>query len=132
MRQNVVQWVETIRKSPSLDAFTEERLIGVLSQLIEQKFKTLTYKELSQMLRLTPFREMESVKEVVQEEHVEILTRLIQKRFTLSTEMTAALNTDLQQLDLPTLRSLVDLIFDFQSFEQLETWIADHLPRQHA
>ncbi len=54
VRANVVQWVENIRNTPELDPNAEERLLSVMSQLIEQKFKTLNYKELSQMLRLTP------------------------------------------------------------------------------
>jgi len=130
VRQHVVQWVKNIRQTPLLNADTEERLISVLSQLIEQKFKTLTYKELSEMLRLTPLRETTSVQEVLQEEHVAILTRQIQKKFALSAEMSAAINTDLQQLDLATLRTLLDLIFDINSVEQLETWISSHLPRR--
>jgi len=130
VRQHVVQWVKHIRQTPALDTDTEERLLSVLSQLIEQKFKRLTYKELSEMLRLTPLRETTSVQEVLQEEHVTILTRLIQKKFTLAPEMSAAINAKLQQLDLPTLRTLLDLIFDLASVEQLESWIGSKLPQK--
>jgi predicted transposase YdaD len=130
VRQHVVQWVKHIRQTPALDADTEERLLSVLSQLIEQKFNRLTYKELSEMLRLTPLRETTSVQEVLQEEHVAILTRQIGKKFALPPETTATINAKLQQLDLPTLRTLLDLIFDLASVEQLEAWIGSKLPQK--
>ncbi|MCB0083034.1 MAG: DUF2887 domain-containing protein, partial [Caldilineaceae bacterium] len=57
VRDNVVQWVKNIRQTPNLNQGMEDRLITIMSQLIEQKFRTLTYKELSQMLKLTPLRE---------------------------------------------------------------------------
>lgn len=86
------------------------------------------------MLQLTPFRETDSYKEALQaslqEEHVVILTRQIRKKFALSPEMSAAINAELQQLDLATLRTLLDLIFDISSVEQLETWLGSKLPRQ--
>jgi len=86
------------------------------------------------MLQSTPLRETTSVQEVVQEvlqeEHVAILTRQIRKKFALSPEMSAAINAELQQLDLETLRTLLDLIFDISSVEQLETWIGSKLLRQ--
>ena len=66
--QNVVQWVETIRQTPNLDAGTEEKLISVMSQLIEQKFRNLTYKELSRMLQLTPLAETISGQELIKDD----------------------------------------------------------------
>ena len=39
VRENVVQWVANVRQTPDLDANTEEKLIAVMSQLIEQKFR---------------------------------------------------------------------------------------------
>ena len=44
VRQSVVQWVTNIRQAAAQDVNLEERLIGVLSQMIEEKFKTLNYK----------------------------------------------------------------------------------------
>jgi hypothetical protein len=64
VRQHVLQWAENIRLAADLDANLETRLIGVMSQLIEQKFKSMNYEELSHMLRLTPLRETASVQEL--------------------------------------------------------------------
>jgi predicted transposase YdaD len=132
VRQNVSRWVETIRTTSDLDQQAEERLITVLSQLIEQKFKTLTYKELSKMLRLTPLRETESFKEAIKEDRIETLATLIQSKFALSDEVMEAITADLQNLSLEDLRALVEQILKLETFEQLETWIADHLPAAEA
>ncbi|MFN8487600.1 MAG: DUF2887 domain-containing protein [Caldilineaceae bacterium] len=132
VRQHVVQWVENIRQTPELDQNAEERLVMVLTQLIEQKFKTLSYKELSQMLRLTPFRETASAQEVLKEERVEMLTTLIKIKFNLLPEMTEPIVADLEKLNMPTLKALVEQILCIETFEQLERWIADHLPKQQA
>lgn len=127
VRQNVVQWVKNIQQTPDLGPTVEERLISVMSQLVEQKFKTLSYKELTQMLRLTPLRETGSVMEVRIEDHIEIVQRLIQRKFAFSPDLTAALGADLQKLDLADLKALIDQILDIATFEQLEIWITDHL-----
>lgn len=130
VRQNVVEWVEHIRQTPNLDPQAEERLISVLSQLIEEKFKTLNYKELSEMLRLTPFRETASVQEVLKEDRVEMLTRQIQVKFDLAPELLGPITTDLQKLDLTTLEVLFKQILRLDTLEQLEHWITDHLPKR--
>jgi len=77
VRENVVQWVEHIRQATGADSNLEERLMSVFSQLIEQKFKTLNYKELSQMLRLTPLRETTSGQELLKEDRIDILLNQI-------------------------------------------------------
>ena len=132
VRQNVVQWIETIRQTPGLDANLEERLISVLSQMIEQKFKTLNYKELSQMLRLTPFRETASVQEVLKEDRIETLLNQIDVKFGISSERATAVAADLAQLDLTILKALIRQLLRLDTFEQLELWIADHLPERVA
>ena len=132
VRQHVVEWVENIRQAPNLDQGTEERLISVLSQMIEEKFKTLNYKELREMLRLTPFRETASVQEVLKEDRVEMLANLIQVKFALKPELVEQIQVDLQKLDLATLEVLFKQILRLETFEQFEYWIADHLPKQKA
>lgn len=130
VRANVVQWVENIRQATASDANLEERLIDVLSQMIEQKFKTLSYKELSQMLRLTPFHETESFKEAMKAERIETLISQIEVRFSISPESAETIAADLEQLDLNTLKALLKQFLRLETFEQLELWIADHLPER--
>ncbi len=51
VRQNITTWVELIHQA-NLSPEAEQRLLMVMSQLIEEKFKILNYKELCEMLRL--------------------------------------------------------------------------------
>lgn len=128
VRQNVLTWVENIQQTPGLDKDTGQRLITVLSQFIEQRFRTLTYKELSHMLRLTPLEETASGQELLKNERVETLTELIQLKFVLSPGMKEAITVDLQKLDLESLKALLRQILKIETIEQLESWIKDHLP----
>lgn len=128
VRKNVVQWVENIRRTPNLDRQTEERLVVILSQLIEQKFKTLSYKELATMLRLTPLEETISGQELIKNERVNTITRQVTRKFALSSELAEAIQLELEKLDLDTLRLLLDQILEIDAVEQLEQWIADHQP----
>lgn len=130
VRQHVIEWVENIRQAPNLDQYTEERLLSVLSQMIEEKFKKLNYEELTQMLRLTPFHETASFKEALKNERVERLTDQIQVKFDLTPEMLEPIRADLRKIDLTTLEVLFKQILRLDTFEQLEYWIADHLPKQ--
>lgn len=127
VRENVVQWVKNIRQTPNLDAKTEEKLIAVMSQLIEQKFRRLTYKELSKMLRLTPLAETISGQELLKDDRIETLVRLIQRKFVISAEMREVVTSDLQKLEPPVLRTLLDQIFEFDTFEELEHRIGEQL-----
>jgi hypothetical protein len=131
VRENVVQWVENIRQVPGVDANLEERLLGVLSQMIEEKFKTLNYKELSQMLRLTPLRETASVQEVLKEERIELLLNLIEVKFGISSETSEEVAADLAKLDMNALKALFRQLLRLETFEQLELWISGRsfLPR---
>ena len=69
-------------------------LVAILLQLIEQKFRTLSYKELSQMWRLTPLREAESVQEMLKEESVALLMMMLEDKFALSDELNKGLRAD--------------------------------------
>ena len=132
VRKHVVQWVTNIRQTPNLDPQTEEKLVAILSQLIEQKFKTLSYKELAAMLRLTPLEETISGQELIKNERVSTLTALIQDRFTLSDKLVQSVRTNLETLSSDTLHQLIRQILHFDTFETLEQWIEDHLPVQQA
>lgn len=129
VRKHVVQWVENIRQTPNLDPQTEEKLVAILSQLIEQKFRSLSYKELAAMLRLTPLRETESVQEVLKEERVDLLMMMIGNKFSLSDALNQALRADLSTLPMSALQMLFPQMLHINSLEQLEQWIADRLPK---
>jgi predicted transposase YdaD len=132
VRENVVQWVENIRQATGADTNLEERLMSVFSQLIEQKFKTLNYKELSQMLRLTPLRETTSGQELLKEDRIETLLNLIEVKFGLSPEMAEKFTADLAQLDINTLKALLRQLLRLETLEQVQFWITDHLPERVA
>lgn len=127
VRENVVKWVENVRQTADLDVNTEGKLIAVMSQLIEQKFRRLNYKELSKMIRLTPLAETMSGQELIKDERVALLTQQIRRKFALSDELTTSINQELQGLALGSLKELFTQILDINSLEQLETWIATHL-----
>ena len=125
VRQHVVQWAENIRRTPNLDSQTEDRLLTVMSQLIGQKFKNLSYKELANMLRLTPLEETASFQEVLKEKQVHLLMLMINDKFSLSDELNKGLRTDLEALTMDPLQALFTQILHVDSLEQLERWIAD-------
>lgn len=87
------------------------------------------YMEPSQMIRLTPLRETTSELELLKEDRVEIVLSLLKRRYTLSTEMADAVALDLNQLTPQQLRTLLNQLLDFETFEQLEVWIAGQMPR---
>lgn len=80
------------------------------------------------MLRLTPLEETISGQELIKNERVTILTRQITRKFALSPELAAALQIELNKLDLQPLQRLLDQILDIETLEQLEQWLADALP----
>lgn len=120
--------MENIRQATVQDANLEERLISVFSQLIEEKFKNLSYKELSQMLRLTPLRETTSGQELVKEERIDLLLNQIEVKFGISPEAREVVAADLAQLDMNVLKALFRQLLRLDTFEQFEVWITDHLP----
>lgn len=127
VRKNLQQWAQNIQQTPNLDQQTETRLLTILAQFVEQKFRSLTYKEISDMLRLTPLAETISGQELIKDERLAILSRQIQIRFQLSDELTEAIGQDLEKLDLPTLKLLLEEILRIESFEQLELWISEQV-----
>ncbi len=80
------------------------------------------------MIRLTPFAETISGQTLIKNERVAILVRQITRKFALSAELAAALQIELNKLDLITLQRLLDQILDIETLEQREQWLADALP----
>lgn len=132
VRENIFTWIENIKNTPDLEPDAEQRLITILSQIIEQKFKTLTYEELSKMLNLTPFREttsfQEALREELQDDRTELLTKLIRRKFRFADSTMEKLTLRLQQLTLEDLEALFEAILDMRTLKQLNAWIDDRLP----
>lgn len=126
VRQNIAIWADSIQNTPEIEPQTGERLVAILSQFIEQKFRTLTYKELSEMLRLTPLAETNSGQELIRDERVALLVIQIRQKFSLNDSMIDAITTELQRLDLESLKMLFAQIFHIATIEELEGWIDAH------
>jgi len=139
VRQNITTWVEQIHQA-NLSPEAEQRLLMVMTQFIEEKFKTLSYKELAKMLRLTPFKETDSFKEAMQEVLQEVLPkelqsystdkliRLIKRKYRLAESTMTKLSVRLRQLTLPDLEALFEAIFDLATLRELNEWINARLP----
>lgn len=80
------------------------------------------------MLRLTPLRETASFQEAFKEEWLEVLIPMIQRKFELSPEMEKAIQHDLQMLEADRLKELIPLLWEINSVEALERWIAAYTP----
>jgi predicted transposase YdaD len=128
VRQNITTWVQNIQNAPGIALALEERLIAVLTQLIEQKFRTLTYKELTQMIRLTPLAETISGQELLKDDRVALLSEQVQTKFGISGEVLDGIRAELQQLELVDLKALFRQILKLETLEQLEQWITEHQP----
>jgi len=127
VRQNIVSWVEQIHQA-DLSPESEQRLLMVMSQLIEEKFKILNYKELCKMLNLTPFKETMSYKEALQEDFSERLIRQIKRKYRFAEKTMTKLSIRLRQLTLKDLDTLFEAIFDLATLRELNAWIDSRLP----
>jgi len=143
VRQNIVSWVEQIHQA-DLSPEAEQRLLMVMTQFIEEKFKTLSYKELANMLRLTPFKETASYKEAFLEDFQEAmqevlpkelqrysidrLIRVIKRKYRFAESTMTKLSVRLRQLTLPDLEALFEAIFDLATLRELNEWINARLP----
>ncbi len=132
VRQNISTWVEQIHATPGMSPDVEQRLVMVMTQLIEEKFKTLSYEELTMMLQLTPLRETASVQKVLQEElqsfSIDKLIKMIKRKFKFAESTIAKIDTRLRQLTLKDLEILFESIFDLSTLRELNAWIDSRLP----
>jgi hypothetical protein len=130
--------VEELHQTPDLSPEAEERLLMVLTQFIEQKFKTLSYKELAKMLNLTPFDQTDTFKETYQkkfqeslkEERIQRLIQIIDVKFSFSRNTINKLATKLNQLTLEELKTLFADIFHLKRLKDLNAWIDQRLAAQ--
>lgn len=131
VRQNILTWAYHIRQAHELDASAQQRLVNVLAQLVMQKFTSLTYKEMSKMLHLTPLEETIDGQELLQGQTIKLLLKLIETKFSLSPSAVEDINQELQSLSLESLESLFIEILNIETVEELEYWIQTHLPKSN-
>ncbi len=136
VRQNITTWVEQIRQA-ELSPEAEQRLLMVMSQFIEEKFKILSYKELCKMLRLTPFKETASYKEAFEEDvqkelqnySIAMLIQMIEVKFKFSKRTIAKLVLRLGQLTLDDLKAMFKEIIVMKRLKEINAWINSRLPQ---
>ena len=133
VRQNINSWVEHIRQAGLKPEF-ENRLVDILTRLIEQKFKTLSYKELEKMLKLTPYRETQSFQkayhEKLYEDRLELLVTQVKRKFRFADRTVQRLTTRLQKLSLEDLKTLFGDIIDMNRLYEINAWIDERLAKQ--
>ncbi len=134
VRQNITTWVEQIRQA-DLSPQAEQRLLMVMSQFIEEKFRILSYKELCEMLRLTPFKETDSYKEAFQEDlqkelqkdrmedRVALLIKQVRRKYRSARSTLVKLDANLRQLTLKDLEDLFVEIVDMVSLREINAWV---------
>lgn len=82
------------------------------------------------MLRLTPFREIASVQQVLKEDRIELLLNQIEVKFNISPEQAETIAVNLALLDMNALKALIRQLLRLETFGQLQFWIDDHLPER--
>jgi hypothetical protein len=128
VRQNLFNWVQNIQNILNLSVETTQRLLTILTQLIEQKFKTLNYEELSQMLKLTPLEETYSGQKLLQNDRIDLLSKQIRHKFHFAESTLEKLTIRLRQLTLSDLEALFEAILDMKTLRDLNTWLDERLP----
>ncbi len=130
VRQNILTWSTNIQSASDLSTEAKQRLLSVLSQFIEQKFKTLTYKEISKMLRLTPLRETISGQELLHDNNVEMLIKHISHKFRFAESTISKLDVRLRQLSLQNLEALFIDIIDMRTLREINIWLDARVPHK--
>ncbi len=136
VRQNIVSWVEQIQQA-DLSPEAEQRLLMVMSQLIEEKFKILGYKELCKMLNLTPFEQtatfvetyQRKLQEDLQSYSIEMLIQQIETKFKFSKKTITKLVLRLRQLTLDDLKAMFKEIITMKRLKEINAWIDSRLPQ---
>jgi hypothetical protein len=76
--------------------------------------------------------ETASFLEAQKEDRIDLLLNQIEVKFGISPEIAETVAADLAQLDMNVLKALFRQLLRLETFEQLEVWIADHLPERSA
>ncbi|MDM8531792.1 DUF2887 domain-containing protein, partial [Anaerolineales bacterium HSG25] len=132
VRQNINSWVEHIRQVGLKPEF-ENRLVDILTRLIEQKFKALSYEELEKMLELTPYRETQSFQkayhEKLYEDRLDLLVTQVKRKFRFADRTVQRLTIRLQKLSLEDLKILFGDIIDMNRLYEINAWIDERLAK---
>lgn len=80
------------------------------------------------MIRLTPFAETISGRELIRNERLSILMQQIRHKFKPSHELVENISDEVKRLDAADLKELILQMFDINTIEELKTLIATHTP----
>ncbi len=130
VRQNITTWVELIHQA-NLSPQAEQRLLMVMTQLIEEKFKILNYEELCEMLKLTPFEETDSfikahqkkLQEDLQKDRIALLIKQVRRKYRSARSTLVKLDANLRRLTLKDLEDLFVEFVDMVSLREINAWV---------
>jgi len=140
VRQNIVNWAEQIHQTPDLSPEAEQRLLMVMTQFIEEKFKTLNYEELTKMLNLTPFEQtttfvetyQRKLQEDLQNYSMDLLIQMVEAKFKFSQKTLNRLVARLRLLTLDDLKAMFREIIVMKRLKDINAWIDERLAAQQA
>jgi hypothetical protein len=132
-------WVEELRQTPDLSPEAEQRLLMVMTQFIEEKFKILSYKELCEMLNLTPFDQtttfietyQRKLQEDLQKDRIELLIKQVRRKYRSARSTLVKLDARLRLLTLKDLEDLFVEIIDISTLRELNAWINTRLSQNN-
>jgi GTPase SAR1 family protein len=126
VRQNITTWVEQIHQA-NLSPEAEQRLLMVMTQFIEEKFRILNYKELCEMLNLTPFDQtttfIETYQKKLQEDRIGLLIKQMSRKYHFARSTLVKLDASLRQLTLKDLEDLFVESVDMVSLREINAWV---------
>ncbi len=132
VRQNITTWVQQIHQA-DLSPEVEQRLLMVMSQFIEEKFRILNYKELCEMLNLTPFDQTDTFIEThqrkLQEDRTQLLIKHMSRKYHFARSTLMKLDARLRKLTLKDLEDLFMEIVDMVSLREINAWVNARLPQ---
>jgi predicted transposase YdaD len=101
----------------------------LLTTLIAQRFSQMTREEVDKMLQLTPLEQTRAGRELIEQGieqgEVNILTRLLARKFDVSEE---AVEATLRRLRRRDLEALSDFVLEAESFAQIRAWLDQRPP----
>jgi predicted transposase YdaD len=129
VRRRASQWAAEIRESKAFTAAAQVRLLDLLTTLIVQRFSNMTREEIDKMLQLTPLEQtragQELIEQGIEQGEVNILRRLIARKFGVSEEVVEATLRRLRRRDL---EELGDFVLEAESFVQIRAWLDQRTP----
>lgn len=103
-------------------------IIDVVTSIMSYKFSTLSLLEIRAMLGINLSEEPRAIREAKEEgrkaEAIALISRQLTRRFRQ--ELSEEMRSRLVALPLPVLEDLGEALLDFNSLDDLESWIAGH------